>query len=75
MVGFAKCLVERCFYDEDERPSCGLMVKPTFVNGPCPKTTGKEFFDYVYDLLIQKSNSIVSKIENNESLTPSEVTN
>ena len=88
-----------CFYDEDERPSCGLMVKPTFVNGPCPKTfdddefmrswlkhqsllelfikeyTGKEFFDYVYDLLIQKSNSIVSKIENNESLTPSEVTN
>ena len=37
--------------------------------------TSKEFFDYVYDLLIQKSNSIVSKIENNESLTPSEVTN
>lgn len=37
--------------------------------------TGKEFFDYVYDLLIQKSNSIVSKIENNEPLTPSEVTN
>lgn len=29
----------------------------------------------VVDLLIQKSNSIVSKIENNESLTPSEVTN
>lgn len=99
MVGLAKCLVERCFYDEDESPSCGLMVKPTFVNGPCPKTfdddefmrswlkhqsllklfikeyTGKEFLDYVYDLLIQKSNSIVSKIENNESLTPSEVTN
>ena len=88
-----------CFYDEDERPSCGLMVKPTFVNGPCPKTfddgefmrswlkhqsllelfikeyTGKEFFDYVYDLLTEKSNLIASKIENNESLTPSEVTN
>ena len=29
----------------------------------------------VVDLLIQKSNSIVSKIDNNESLTPSEVTN
>ena len=88
-----------CFYDEDERPSCGLMVKPTFVNGPCPKTfdddefmrswlkhqsllelfikeyTGKEFFDYVYDLLTEKSNLIASKIENNEPLTPSEVTN
>ena len=33
-----------CFYDEDERPSCGLMVKPTFVNGPCPKTFDDDEF-------------------------------
>ena len=88
-----------CFYDEDERPSCGLMVKPTFVNGPCPKTfddgefmrswlkhqsvleqlleefTKEEFFTYVYNTLSEKANLIVIKIENNESLTPSEVTN
>ena len=75
------------------------MVKPTFVNGPCPKTfdddefmrswlkhqsvleqlleefTKEEFFTYVYNTLSEKANLIVSKIENNESLTPSEVTN
>ena len=88
-----------CFYYEEKRTSCGLMLKPMHVGGPCPKTfdekklmkdwlkhqkllemlveefTNKEFFEYVYDLVIKKQNELANKIENKEYLKPSEVTN
>lgn len=32
-----------CFYDEDQRPSLGLAVKPTKVKGPCEKMYDQDF--------------------------------
>lgn len=33
-----------CQYEEKDRPTCGLCVKPVKVGGPCPKTFDDSYF-------------------------------
>lgn len=43
--GPCKMLKENgCFYDEKDRPSCGLSVKPIKIGGPCPKMFDENYF-------------------------------